>query len=77
MKLANFFQFVQQRRALNQWLKEQRQERFLIEHLSDHLQRDIGINQQGTQVPLTWKKPKQETREQSKSIKERAGPSSA
>ncbi|GGX47082.1 hypothetical protein [Saccharospirillum salsuginis] len=77
MQLVNFFQLIQQRRALNKWLKEQREERFVAEHLNDHMQRDIGIGQQGVQAPLTWKEPKRETREQSRSIKERAGPSSA
>lgn len=77
MPITTLFKRIQQNRALNTWLKEQRQERLVAEHLNAHLQRDIGIDQQGVQAPLTWKEPKQETRTQTRSFKKRVRPDSA
>lgn len=68
---------LNRRRELNAWLKEKRQQRFLSEHLSDHLQQDIGLHNQSTERPLSWKTVKETRKEQASIGKERAGPGSA
>lgn len=70
-------QALQRRRELNQWLKEKRQQRYLADHLSDHLQQDIGLHQQTAERPLSWKTVKETRKEQASTGKERAGPGSA
>lgn len=75
--LTKIIHHINQRRELNRWLKEKRDQRYLAEHLSVHLQNDIGLNQQGVEAPLTWQEPKQQVREKSRQGKERAGPRSA
>lgn len=77
MSLIRLIQRLNQRRELNRWLQEKRQQRYLASHLSEHLQRDIGLTQQGVERPLTWREPEDENREQSEPGQERAGPGSA
>lgn len=77
MLINKLLNHLQRRRELNQWLKEKRQQRFLADHLSDHLQHDIGLHQQTTERPLSWKTVKEERKEQASTGKERAGPGSA
>jgi hypothetical protein len=55
---------INQRRELNRWLAEKRAERYVAEHLNSHLQKDIGLAQQSSEIPLTWQEPKQKIREE-------------
>jgi hypothetical protein len=55
---------INQRRELNRWLAEKRAERYIAGHLNSHLQKDIGLGQQSSEIPLTWQEPKQEIREE-------------
>lgn len=68
---------LNQRRELNRWLKEKRRYRYIAGELSEHLRRDIGLDQQSVEPPLTWQEPKQQPEEKRKPGKERAGPDSA
>lgn len=74
---------INQRRELNRWLQEKRAERYVAEHLNNHLQKDIGLHQQSSEAPLIWRKPKQEKRQQRPEQqarspgKKKAGPPSA
>lgn len=78
MSLTRLIQRLNQRRELNRWLKEKRQQRYLADHLNEHLQRDIGLSQQGSERPLRWHEPEApEREEQAREGKERAGPGSA
>ena len=77
MLVNKLINHLQRRRELNQWLKEKRQQRFLADHLSDHLQNDIGLHQQAVERPLNWKTVKEERQQQASIGRERAGPGSA
>lgn len=55
---------INQRRELNRWLQGKRAERYVAEHLNNHLQKDIGLHQQSSEAPLIWREPKQETRQE-------------
>lgn len=77
MLVNKLINYLHRRRELNQWLKEKRQQRLLADHLSDHLQADIGLHQQTAERPLIWKTVKATRKEQASTGKERAGPGSA
>ncbi|PTY37491.1 hypothetical protein BGP77_13395 [Saccharospirillum sp. MSK14-1] len=77
MLVNKLINHLQRRRELNQWLKEKRQDRYLANQLSEHIQNDIGLHHQANERPLTWKTVKEERREQASVGKERAGPGSA
>lgn len=78
---------INQRRELNRWLQEKRAERYIAEHLNSHLQKDIGLGQQSSEAPLTWREPKQAVRQEKQQQKpeqqarspggQKAGPPSA
>lgn len=57
---------INQRRELNRWLQEKRAERYVAEHLNEHLQKDIGLGQQSSEMPLTWREPKHVLRQEKK-----------
>lgn len=77
MLVNKLINHLNRRRELNAWLKEKRQQRYLADHLSEHLQADIGLHQQTAERPLSWKTVKEARKEQASVGKERAGPGSA